>query len=197
MSSEAPAPSFHPQTAFISGPVRPEDGYFSTHYAPRILAAIEAGHLFVTGPAPGVDSIALDFLLANGVSPDRITIYMTYSESKWNEYGRKAKDSGVGIKVTGVTTTERDAQMTADSDYDILRYRTEEECQKLYGKCNIPGHVSATEKNERRRKQLAGQASEAVEGSMSKEADGVEEKLSWWERKVNVAKLRKVLLKDG
>lgn len=49
-----------------------------------------------------------------------------------------------------VTTRERDAAMTRDSDYDILRYRTEAEARELYGAGWWP-RVSNTEMNERRR----------------------------------------------
>jgi len=54
--------------------------------------------------------------------------------------------------VEGVTRTqERDAAMTKASDYDILRYRTEEEAKEFYGKLWMR-HVTNTELNERRRK---------------------------------------------
>lgn len=53
--------------------------------------------------------------------------------------------------VVGKGHTERDEAMTRASHYDILRYRTEEECRLLYGS-NYRKRVSGTEKNEIRRK---------------------------------------------
>ena len=55
-----------------------------------------------------------------------------------------------------MTTRERDAAMTAASDYDILRYRTEEEAREVYGKGWWP-RVSNTEMNERRRAGVSSQ----------------------------------------
>lgn len=62
--------------------------------------------------------------------------------------------SSLGVHVVEVceaaTTRDRDAAMTRDSDYDILRYRTEEEAKEVYGTGWWP-RVSNTEMNERRR----------------------------------------------
>jgi len=49
------------------------------------------------------------------------------------------------------TTRQRDEKMTEDSDYDILRYRTEDEAKEFYGSGWWP-RVSNTEVNERRRR---------------------------------------------
>jgi len=86
----------------------------------------------------------------------------------------------VGIREAGVTTRDRDAAMTMNSSYDILRYRTEEECKMLYGDLWWP-RVSNTEMNERRRMALKGE--EAPKGYLKLEIDktpniGFREKLS-------------------
>lgn len=118
------------------------------------MSAMDAGDSFVMGPAPGIDSIALRFLIAKGVSPPRITVYLTEyedqvlrSDLKWFE------DLGGLIEVEGIVTGDRDAAMTRDSDYDVLRYMSIEEQQAEYGEMYYP-RLSATEKNERRRKGL-------------------------------------------
>jgi hypothetical protein len=66
-----------------------------------------------------------------------------------------ASFTALGVNVHCVadaaTTRDRDAAMTRDSDYDILRYRTESEAREAYGSGWWP-RVSNTEMNERRRK---------------------------------------------
>lgn len=47
--------------------------------------------------------------------------------------------------------SQRDAAMTASSDYDILWVRSDEETKKLYGAKYRPGRVSGTQKNKDRR----------------------------------------------
>lgn len=46
----------------------------------------------------------------------------------------------------------RDAEMTAQSDYDILRWRTENEARRFYGPLYRDGHLTNTERNWRRRR---------------------------------------------
>ncbi|KAI9731880.1 MAG: hypothetical protein M1834_004331 [Cirrosporium novae-zelandiae] len=140
-----------PLTAFISGPVEPSPEYLATYYAPRLLKAISEDHKFVMGPAPGIDREALSFLLLHNVPPENMTVYLTEYESKRNEYRSGPEAVGVNIKVAGITVSERDSEMTRVSDYDILRYRTQEESKALYGAFWTPGHVTETERNERRR----------------------------------------------
>jgi len=138
-------------TAFVSGPIDVDIAYFTTHYTPRILAAISSSHSFVLGPAPGIDSLALEFLHAH-TDPERVTVYLTEYENKvyrpslaWHEA------AGGKIVVAGIVTNLRDEAMTEASGYDILRYRPEAEAKELYGEMWYP-RVSATELNERRRK---------------------------------------------
>ena len=135
---------------FISGPLAPPSGYFETHYVPHLLAAIGASHKFVVGPAPGIDTMALDFLISQGVPTASITVYV----AEFQDAERCAAELlGCKVRVEGATTGERDAAMTRDSDYDILRYMTPLEARDFYGDAYWP-RISNTEKNERRRKEL-------------------------------------------
>ena len=55
------------------------------------------------------------------------------------------------VKIVRGGHTARDEVMTAESDYDILWVRPEEETEKLYGEKYRPGRVSGTAKNQMRR----------------------------------------------
>jgi hypothetical protein len=94
-----------------------------------------------------------------------------YANTPW-----LATFTSLGVNANGVedayTTRERDAAMTRDSDYDILRYRTEDEAKKLYGDAWWP-RVSNTEMNERRRRGITSQAYGVDDGS-EKEVEGRE-----------------------
>ncbi|KAL6234048.1 hypothetical protein BDW75DRAFT_213348 [Aspergillus navahoensis] len=147
------------RVAFISGPVDtgPDNIYFRSHYVQPINAAITAGHNFVIGPIlSGVDTDALDYLLNYPISPLRITIFMTMSED--NAWGSTFRERGVNVHVLQdrqATAQNRDAAMTAASDYDILRWRTEDEAKEFYGELYRLGQVTNTERNWRRRRGLA------------------------------------------
>ncbi|KAF9045382.1 hypothetical protein BJ165DRAFT_1404576 [Panaeolus papilionaceus] len=143
-----------PQVAFISGHVEVGDDYFKEHYVAKIQTAVSEGHYFVIGPAPGIDTIALHFLVNEAqVDPSRITVYFA-------EFQKKALDQlqtnlimdgyTINTKIEGITTAQRDEAMTRDSDYDILRFMTEDEQRALYGHRYYP-RISNTEKNYRRR----------------------------------------------
>ena len=140
------------KVAFISGPIDVNEEYFEEYYESPILAAIEEGHSFVLGPVYGVDTMALNFLLERDVDPSRISIYMAGFE--YNNIQRRRRYTSLGVNVvkapSAKTTALRDAAMTAVSDYDILRYRSEEESREVYGP-NWHSKVSDTEMNERRR----------------------------------------------
>jgi hypothetical protein len=150
-----------PTTAFISGPIDASDAYFALHYAPAINRARENGHSFVIGPVPGIDTLALHFLLSppppmTPCPPERITVFMAQFE--YADLARRQHYLSLGINVrevatagAGTTTRMRDEEMTRCSEYDILRYRTEEEAKEEYGEGWWP-RVSNTEVNERRRK---------------------------------------------
>ncbi|KAA8908356.1 hypothetical protein FN846DRAFT_906227 [Sphaerosporella brunnea] len=153
------------KSAFISGPISPPPDYFATHYTPPILTAASRGDNFILGPASGIDTLALNFLLTTANVPAyKITVYLAEFENKaFRSRFAAFEAAGGNIKVVGVTTGERDAAMTEESDYDILRYMTQEEASKLYGNVYWP-RISNTEKNERRRKGLPlhGSAEEAA-----------------------------------
>ncbi|KAJ7654791.1 hypothetical protein B0H17DRAFT_1099579 [Mycena rosella] len=146
-----------PRTAFISGPLAPSSTYFAEHYAPRLDAAIAQGDSFVVGPSAGIDTLAREYLQQRGVAPAHVAVYLSQAEGKlprWRAFADGLRAQGVAVVVAGKGHTERDAAMTAASDYDILRYQTEAECRALYGKKYRP-RVSGTELNEMRRKQVA------------------------------------------
>lgn len=147
------------RTAFISGPLDATEAYFNSYYVPRINTAIVSGHSFCIGPVRGVDRLALHYLLSQAIEPFRITVYMASFEYQQANWRSEFEDLGVTIKEVqdAATTRDRDAAMTAASDYDILSYRTEAEAKELYGSLWWP-RVSNTEMNERRRLGIASQA---------------------------------------
>jgi hypothetical protein len=149
-----------PCVAFISGPLDASEDYFNQHYKARIDVAISEGHHFVMGPVSGIDTMALHYLLDQHTSPSRITVYMANFEFSNPVLRGHFSALGVNTKNVGdasATTRDRDAQMTQESHYDILRYRTEAEAKELYGSGWWP-RVSNTEMNERRRAGITSQA---------------------------------------
>ncbi|KAL3436082.1 hypothetical protein BDV09DRAFT_184470 [Aspergillus tetrazonus] len=121
------------KVAFISGPIDtgPDN------------VAIAAAHDFVIGPIlSGVDADALDYLLNYPIAPSRITIFMTIAED--SAWGKIFRARGVNVFVLEdrqATAQNRDAAMTAASDYDILRWRTEEEAREFYAELYQPGRT--------------------------------------------------------
>ena len=150
-----------PTRAFISGPIDAPDDYFASYYVPAITAAMHRGDHFVIGPIYGVDTLALDFLLSPPppllpCDPGRISVYMAAFE--FADLTRRKHYLSLGVNVhevatagAGTTTRQRDEMMTEESEYDILRYRSEEEAKHFYGESWWP-RVSNTEVNERRRR---------------------------------------------
>jgi hypothetical protein len=139
--------------AFISGPIDADSTYFTAHYKAHIDSAISAGHSFVMGPVAGIDTLSLHYLLAANIEKPRIAVYMAHFEYLNTTWRSQYIALGVNVRdiVDAGTTRERDAAMTKESDYDILRYRTEEEAKAFYGSKWWP-RVSNTEMNERRRR---------------------------------------------
>jgi len=78
-------------------------------------------------------------------------MYMFESEAH-NKKGRveALKKMEIEVCVRGKSHTQRDVAMTKESDYDILKYLTREECIQLYGD-KYRERVSGTELNEQRR----------------------------------------------
>ena len=151
-SAKLKAPKRPSPVAFISGPLEVEPAHFDTHYAPRIQQAIREGHHFILGPSRGTDTLAFEFLRNSGVPASRIRVYLNSREATHIRRVFKQFEQGGGsVVVVKGGHTERDEAMTRASHYDILRYRTEEECQALYGP-TYRKRISGTEKNELRRK---------------------------------------------
>jgi len=146
------APTKSTPVAFISGPLKVEPAYFDTHYAPRIQQAIREGHLFILGPSRGTDTLAFDFLQKSGVPASRIRVYLNSSEeTRIRGVFKQFEQGGGSVVMVKGGHDQRDEAMTRASHYDILRYRTEQECRALYGAA-YRKRISGTEKNELRRK---------------------------------------------
>ena len=137
--------------AFISGPLDVDSAYFETHYVPSIKDAIEKGHNFILGPSRGVDTLALQYLQRSGVPSSRIRLYFNSNEeTRLRPIFKRFEEAGGSVMIVKGGHTERDEAMTRESHYDILRYRTEEECRAVFGN-TYRKRVSGTEKNEMRR----------------------------------------------
>ncbi|CAN8105718.1 unnamed protein product [Discula destructiva] len=181
MAADADVPR---PVALISGHTDLSTADFQAHYIPQLEAALAAGHRFILGDAAGVDTLALAHLLSADVQArhggggggdvvSRITVYPS------RQGPNIAKLRGLGLggvvppddpslqveRTVGVVPragrdarrwqhVQRDANMTAASDYDILYVRTDDESRALYGDKWRP-RVSATEMNRLRRAELA------------------------------------------
>lgn len=149
----------HTQTAFISGPLDVSQDYFDQYYLTPIQQAIQSGHHFVVGPVSGIDALALDHLRSSGIPLSRVRVFMAGFEiDSRPDFVAQLRAEGIAVvearKPAGgaaLSTWDRDAAMTRASDYDVLRFRTERECQALYGALWRP-RVSNTERNWRRRR---------------------------------------------
>lgn len=165
------------KVALISGHTDLSTSDFERHYVPQIDAALCAGHQIILGDAVGVDTQALDYLLSPPVKlkhPDvvsRTTVFPSRNHNvlKLKEMGLKVvppDDPRLKIERNVVVVSkkgkdgrrwhhiQRDANMTAMSDFDILYVRTDEESRALYGDKWRP-RISATEMNRLRRLELA------------------------------------------
>ncbi|KAI5360664.1 hypothetical protein Slin15195_G085800 [Septoria linicola] len=170
---ESPATSKPPsRMAFISGHIDLTEASFLTHYQAAIDKAIRENEHFILSNAGGADTLARQYLLAHGVHPSRITIWnhtpperrkrdanATMRSIDESRTGEATLDSyrkqGLNVKVINGWHTERDAAMTAASDYDVLWVRPDEETKALYGEKYRPGRVSGTRKNKNRREEAA------------------------------------------
>lgn len=102
------------KTAFISGHLSVTEDEFNAHYVALIDEAIEAGHNFVVGDAPGADELAQKYLKKR-VEAHRVVIYHAYDAPRNN----------AGFETVGNFTsqTAKDKAMTLASDYDIAWVR--------------------------------------------------------------------------
>jgi hypothetical protein len=178
-----------PQVAFISGHIDLPQTDFNAIYIPLINSALTKAHAFILGDAPGVDTMALTYLLSLSPKDDlksRIAVYASRKDNvpKFQALGvdvigpeaaRLLKptleiEALVGVQNEGRDKARyrhlvRDTHMTLNSDYDILYVRSEEECRKVYGG-GYRVRVSATEHNRtRREKVLASAALQRIPGA--------------------------------
>ena len=161
-----------PTVAFVSGHIDLSNEVFRLHYKNSLDAAIANGENFILSTAGGADSMALEYLLSQSVSPSRITIYIHTPPARRQKPGganetmrridqlrtgsetlEQYRKQGHGVRIIDGWHTERDAAMTRESDYDILWVRPDGETEALYGKKYRPGRISGTQKNKYRREQ--------------------------------------------
>jgi hypothetical protein len=110
--------------AFISGHLDLTSEEFDTHYVPLIQIAIKNNHTFVIGDARGADNMAQQFI-SEIYGGDNKTNWGTYSPVLvFHMFGSPRNNVG-GFKTKGgyKSDDERDAAMTAASDYDIAWVR--------------------------------------------------------------------------
>ncbi|KAM3421480.1 hypothetical protein BST61_g1873 [Cercospora zeina] len=64
------------RVAFVSGHIDLPEAQFLEHYRKALDSAIDAKDQFIVSNAEGADSLALQYLLRNGVDPTQITVYI-------------------------------------------------------------------------------------------------------------------------
>ncbi|KAJ3005330.1 UNVERIFIED_CONTAM: hypothetical protein HDU68_004653, partial [Siphonaria sp. JEL0065] len=149
--------------AFISGSLDADSAYFQEHYQPAIDAALQQNHKFLVGDSRGIDTLALNYLLQKQAAPRVMVMLLPSNASKLQAKLANAGVSTVVIGGSGSSNklsmndlhTLRDSYGTKNSHYDILRYRSQEECKALYGDKYRP-RISGTEKNAKRRESGVG-----------------------------------------
>jgi len=101
------------KTAYISGHLKISNEEFAEHYVPKLAEALERGDSFVLGDARGVDQMTQDYLVLH---TDKIKVYHMFE---------KPRNCAPGLETVGSfkSDEERDAAMTAASDYDIAWVR--------------------------------------------------------------------------
>jgi hypothetical protein len=140
-------------THFVTGHLDITPEQFREHYVPLLEQACkEADSEFVMGTAPGADHMTLEWLLANGVAPGRITVCVL----------ERFRDTELpaGVKRIGHFPSHEkcDAAMAAMSHYCIAWVRPEEETRRIVEAKITAGEIpgpyrpreSATERNMRR-----------------------------------------------
>ena len=104
------------KTAFVSGHLDLTPEEFQQYYVPKLQIAIAQKHRFVVGDAKGADTLAQGFFayFANGSD---VNVYHMFDSPRNNV--------GNFITVGGFKSDdERDAAMTAASNYDIAWVRS-------------------------------------------------------------------------
>lgn len=102
------------KVAFISGHLTLSSEEFDANYLRPIRDAMVRGDKFVVGDARGADAMVQEYLSLVGVKD--VTVYHMFDKPRNNKYHFPTKG---GFK----SDEERDAAMTAASDYDIAWVR--------------------------------------------------------------------------
>lgn len=132
---------------FISGHIDITKDEFLFHYQYKLDQAILRKDFFILGNAKGVDTYALEYLIKKNYPRNKITVYYY---SKYNQDLNKFLTLGINIKTGFKSNTNRDTEMTLNSDIDIAWVRSEEECKLLY-KDKFRKRKSGTQLNIERR----------------------------------------------
>jgi len=118
------------------------------------------------GPGRGIDQMAVEYIIPTLPKEEvvgKISVFFYQGEDRMRKnatWVARLHRAGVKLVVKGRGHTERDEAMTRQSDYDILKYLTDEECRVLYGASYRP-RISGTQKNEIRRRKLLRREEEA------------------------------------
>lgn len=97
----------------ISGSMSADKAFFAQHYRKRLTQHFLEGASFVVGGAEGVDTLAQQFLLEVGCSPERVTVVDRREEDNRLVGSKWLHKSGFS------SFTERDEWMTENSDVDV------------------------------------------------------------------------------
>lgn len=113
---------------FVSGHRNLSKEDFNRLYVPEIMAVLAYGTPdFVVGDYEGVDKMFMDFIMPFVCKGDcSLTIYHMFTSPRHTPFNRSVEELTSQFNITFIggfqTDEERDAAMTADSDYDIAFY---------------------------------------------------------------------------
>jgi hypothetical protein len=140
---------------FISGHMVIDRKEWEAFYPEKIDAALKEKPEpdFVLGNAPGVDTLAFDYLLkTKSVDPKRVSIFLHSNRpAKLQADREKCLKAGVNIREGFKTANLRDEALTTSSTHDIAWDRPEAECKAKFGDSFKPGRISGTKQNLLRR----------------------------------------------
>ncbi len=162
---------------FVSGHLDLTKEEFEEHYVPRLREALVSGGCFVVGDAPGCDYMAQRWI-ATATAGSRPSYWVYHmlehprhcygtgygshdeatAEKARTRYGKAMPEGLLGLVGGFKGDEERDAAMTAASDYDILWVRP----------TGSKRHSSGTAKNRARRQQQAQERDRALRTACSK-----------------------------
>lgn len=129
---------------FISGHLNLSQDEFELHYKNQIEDALKKENSsFIIGDARGCDLMAQNYLSTTRKDVHVIIFHM---------FGKPRNNPWNFPTVSGFKSDEaRDAEMTYQSDFDILWVRSIQEQKVLLGKKYKEGRISGTEQNQKRR----------------------------------------------